>query len=177
MKWSSKKVKAVQQWLVESWPELFTPGPDSLPLSIDVHREILAYREKNPLLSRRTLDEALNRHTNSFGYLYGMLKHKHRYNLIGKEVQEVSAEHQEKARATLRRMQKEAQRNRKQKRLAMRSGNCGVQAVARRGSLVDEQTRPALVAGASRKSPLISYRRSKRKLVRPVAENRMSLAS
>lgn len=175
MKWSSAKVKKVQQWLVESWPELFTPGPDSLPLSLDVHKEILKYREQNPELSRRTLDEALNRHTKSFGYLYGLCKHKQRFNLVGKAVQDVEVEQKEKARATLREMQRIAQKKRKMERLAM--GNKRSNLVNGNQPLNGEMPVRAPVSSAARKTPVISYRQKRRKLVRPVAAETLSIAS
>jgi len=58
-KWSSDKVRIVQKWLVERWPDVFTPAPDLKPLSLDVYKEILQFREDNPQVSTRTLREAL----------------------------------------------------------------------------------------------------------------------
>ena len=72
-KWSSGKVRIVQKWLIERWPEVFTPSADLKPLSLSVYKDILEFREENPELSGRVLREALKRHATSYGYLYGCL--------------------------------------------------------------------------------------------------------
>ena len=166
-KWSSAKVKDVQRWLIKRWPESFARGPDLRPLALQVHKEILAHRDENVQLSTRVLREALKRHTTSYGYLYGLTKHKQRYNLKGESVGEVSGEHREWAISALRAKQKEAQRIRKE---------------ARRGA--QQKSKPSLVkdnpknkpdirsAGAG---PVIKYKPAKRKLVKPEAERTAEL--
>jgi len=114
-KWSSDKVRVVQKWLVQRWPELFTQASDLKPLSLSVYKDILEFREENPDLSGRVLREVLKRHTTSYGYLYGMLKYSHRYNLKGEQVEVVAPEHRSWARNTLKVKQKVAQKVRKQK--------------------------------------------------------------
>lgn len=120
-KWSPQKVKQIQLWLAERWPQLFAVRPDQVPLSLSIHKEILEYRSENPDLSGRLLNEALKRHVTGYGYLYGMQKHAHRYDLEGTKVGTVSAIHRVWARNTLRLKQKLAQKVRKEKLAGMRS--------------------------------------------------------
>lgn len=105
-KWSSEKVKSVQQWLTGRWPDLFTPGPNLLPLSLNIHVEILRHRTENPELSSRSLEEALNRHTKSYGYLYGLCKYIHRYTLDGTAEQKIADDHKARARWMLKQQRK-----------------------------------------------------------------------
>jgi len=154
-KWSSDKVRAVQKWLKTRWPEVFTQSSDLKPLSLGVYKEILAFREENPALSGRVLREALKRHTTSYGYLYGMTKYSHRYNLSGEQTEVVTPEHREWARATLKRKQKVAQRVRKQQ---------GQQIAVKRHSKLSTRTLGTTVHGRTvRKAPVIRYKQSKRR--------------
>lgn len=157
-KWSSEKVRVVQKWLVERWPEVFTPGPDLKPLSLSVYKDILEFREENPALSGRTLREALKRHTTSHGYLYGMLKYSHRFNVEGEQVEVIAIEHKRWARETLKLKQKIAQKVRKQK---------GQQASFSRSG---EKLRARPVTGSvhsrtARKAPVIKYKQPKRRQI------------
>jgi ProP effector len=157
-KWSSDKVRIVQKWLVERWPDVFTPAPDLKPLSLDVYKEILQFREDNPQVSTRTLREALKRHTSSYGYLYGMLKYSHRYNLQGEQVEVIAPEHREWAKSTLKVKQKLAQKVRKQRG----------QRVALAQSARPKVRAPlsASVHGRTvRKAPVIRYKQPKRRQV------------
>jgi len=120
-KWSPQKVKQIQLWLAERWPQLFAVRPDQIPLSLSIHKEILGYRSENPDLSCRLLNEALKRHVTGYGYLYGMQKHAHRYDLDGNKVGTVSAIHRAWAKNTLRVKQKLAQKVRKEKLASLRS--------------------------------------------------------
>ena len=178
-KWSSEKVKEVHRWLIKRWPESFTQGPDLRPLSLQIHKEVLKYRDENPQLSTRVLQEALKRHTTSYGYLYGLSKHAKRYDLDGKPVSDVSPEHREQARSTLKLKQKEAQRIRKEARQSMK---------AQRKPLTD-RTRPPSAArplaenqaagsagGSGATSPVIKYKQSRRRLIKP-DERAVDLAS
>ncbi len=171
-KWSADKVRLTQRWLIERWPELFKPGPDLLPLALDIHVDILKYREENPDLSRRVLSEALKRHTGSFGYLYGMRKNSHRYNLVGKAVQEVSGEHREIAREKLRQMQKQGRRK-------VRNGNVAPLNVsetkAARGENDQRSIAKRKTTRVAAKAPVIVYKSPKRRVVHR-SENGLSLA-
>lgn len=120
-KWSPKKVKEIQAWLAERWPGLFATRPDQLPLSLSIHKEILQFRHENPDLSCRLLNEALKRHVTGYGYLYGMQKHTHRYDLEGNKVGTVSTLHRAWAKNTLRVKQKLAQKVRKEKIASLKS--------------------------------------------------------
>lgn len=155
-KWSSENVKRAQQWLVAQWPDLFTPGPDLKPLSLKIHKEILEYRSDNPEISRRTLDEALKRHTSSFGYLYGISKSTHRHNLNGEAVEPISKENRNWALKTLRTMQKLSQKTNRSKAMAKKINRTPVRA---------ENRRPQLSATTSAKTTQIRYKRPKRRIV------------
>ena len=163
-KWSSDKVRSIQKWLVERWPELFTPAPDMKPLSLDIYKDILEFRNENPNLSARVLREALKRHTSSFGYLYGMLKYSHRYNLSGEQADVIDSGHREWAKNTLKVKQRIAQKVRKKR------GQQG--SIPRTGSR-DLRLRPLsngskLIASRSeRKAPVIKYKQPKRRQVDP----------
>jgi len=143
-KWSSEKVKEAQRWIIKRWPESFTQGPDLQPLSLNIHKELLTFRSENPQLSSRVVREVLKRHTTSYGYLYGLTKNSHRYNLENKPVEEVSAEHKAWARETLRKKQKLAQKVRKERR--------------------------NLVKAAGKPTAKDSPKQARRKLVKPAAE-------
>lgn len=120
-KWSSDKVKRAQQWLIEQWPDLFTPGPDLKPLSLKIHKEILQHRLENADISSRVLQEALKRHTTSFGYLYGMTKSSHRHNLDGEPVEPITASNRAWAQKTLRLLQKISQKTNRSKAMVRKA--------------------------------------------------------
>ncbi len=193
-KWSSNNVKDLQRWLIKRWPESFTRGPDLRPLSLQIHKEILAYREENPQLSTRVLREVLKRHTSSYGYLYGMVKNAKRYNLKGEAVEEVSSEHREWARSALREKQKEAQRVRKeslkhkraqQKPGALASKRNSGSSFAKRAASGDPSATTFVSGGveiqrakqASAKGPVIKYKAARRKIIKPAGERSVDLAS
>ena len=163
-KWSSDKVKEAQRWIIKRWPESFTQGPDLRPLSLSIHKDLLTYRSENPQLSSRVVREVLKRHTTSYGYLYGLTKNSHRYDLENNPVGEVSSEHKAWARETLRSKQKLAQKIRKGRRHLSKS-------VAKAGA---KDTAPvALKKSASAgnaSGPVIRYKPTRRKLVKPTAE-------
>lgn len=144
-KWSADKVKAAQLWIINRWPDLFTPGPDLKPLALKVHKEILKHRDENPMLSRRVVEEVLNRHTSSFGYLYGLLKHKDRVDLNNAPVGEVSAAQRRFARGTLKTRQRAQQK-------------------VRRGSGARKSTKRNDARDVSKSAPTISYKSKRRKL-------------
>ncbi len=172
-KWSSKKVKELQDWLVLRWPDVFTPGPDQLPLSLSIHKEILKYRQENPQISCRLLSEALNRHVTSYGYLYGMLKNNHRHDLSGTPVEPVSSAHRAWARNTLRAKQKVAQKVRKEMKLQQKlkgKPQCaGKPAVPR--SMVRNKIRERSIEipldnkATGTTAPVIRYKQSRRKMI------------
>ena len=108
-KWNSKQVREAQQWLKTSWPQLFENGRDLKPLSLGIHQEILQQPTRPETVSRRALMEALKRHVNSFGYLYGLIKSTHRHNLKGDHEALISPAHKQHAKMTLRRTQKLSQ--------------------------------------------------------------------
>jgi len=185
-KWSSDKVKEVQRWMIKRWPDSFTQGPDLRPLSLQVHKDLLKYRDENPLLSGRVLREVLKRHTTSYGYLYGLSKHNKRYDLEGKPVGDVSPEHREWARNTLKLKQKEAQRIRKearknpkqQRKLSSATGAPGKGSTTQ-GSPVPGESRTLSNTTNSRSSvsPVIKYKQTRRKLIKPATGRAVDLAS
>ncbi len=174
-KWSSGKVKEVQRWLIKRWPDTFTQGPDLRPLSLQIHKDLLKYRDENPLLSGRVLHEVLKRHTTSYGYLYGLSKHDKRYNLDGKPVGDVAPEHRHWARNTLKSKQKEAQRVRKEVRKLLK-GQGKSRPVGAESQAVPK-ARVANSGSAGSASPVIKYKQTKRKLVKPASERAVDLAS
>lgn len=156
-KWSSDKVRIIQKWLIERWPELFAPAPDLKPLALDIYKDILEFRSENPDLSSRVLREALKRHTSSYGYLYGMVKYSHRYNLDGQQAEVIDPEHRVWAKSALRLKQKVAQKVRKQKRL---------QSVGERSRRISARPLSSAVQGRTvRKAPLIRYKQPKRRQI------------
>lgn len=154
-KWSSENVKRAQQWLIAQWPDLFTPGPDLKPLSLKIHKEILEYRSSHPEISRRVLQEALKRHTTSFGYLYGMTKATHRHNLKGEAVERISQENRNWAQKTLRAMQKLSQKSNRSKAMARKINRAPVRTVSKR----------AVMSAPAAKTTQIRYKRPKRRIV------------
>lgn len=157
-KWSSEKVRAVQKWLIQRWPDVFTASSDLKPLSLSVYKDILEFREENPELSGRVLREALKRHTTSYGYLYGMLKYSHRYTLTGEQAEVIAPEHRSWAKNTLKARQKIAQKVRKQR---------GQQtSIARSSARAGARTLRAAVHGRTvRKAPVIRYKQPKRRQI------------
>lgn len=108
-KWHASQVRIAQKWLTDTWPELFRPGRDLKPLSLKVHKEILQHATRPAGVSRRAVTEALKRHTRSFGYLFGLSKNTHRFDLDLQLAELISDQHKEWARRTLRRQQKISQ--------------------------------------------------------------------
>ena len=161
-KWSSKKVKSTQDWLSSRWPELFAWRPDQKPLSLSIHKDILKHRAENPELSSRSLSEALKRHVTSYGYLFGMQKNAHRYDLEGNKVDSVSATHRKWARSKLRLKQRLAQKVRKERltRLNTKTSRKTLQKhVPVRMDFAGE-------SGAKRAAPVIRYNTSRKKLIK-----------
>ncbi|MEM7257551.1 MAG: ProQ/FinO family protein, partial [Pseudomonadota bacterium] len=159
-KWSSNNVRSVMVWLEKRWPDRFAPGPDRKPLALDIHKEILKFRSELPELSRRTLDEALKRHMTSHGYLYGMLKHKHRVNLAGSDVEPISETHRHWAAQLLKKKQKDAQRTGKGRKRQVVSGNRG------KNPLLDKRpARKVRDAVSPAASPVIRYKQRRRRTV------------
>lgn len=190
-KWSSEKVKEVQRWLKKRWPESFAPGPDLRPLSLQVHKEVLQHREEYPQLSGRVVREVLKRHTTSYGYLYGLVKNNKRYDLNGNAVGEVAPEHREWARAALKAKQKEAQRIRKEARQLLRQQR---RASSGAGPLAESKAplRSRVLGnkglgnnglgnkaepGARSGDPVIRYKQTKRRMIKPPTETAVDLAS
>lgn len=171
-KWSSDKVKEAQRWIIKRWPESFTQGPDLRPLSLQIHKELLKYRSENPQLSSRVVREVLKRHTNSYGYLYGLVKHSKRYDLEGKPVSDVTPEHREWARTTLKHKQKEAQRIRKEARKKQ-----NVQLNEQRKKAASRSVAKRTATDSNSASPVIRYKQARRKIVKPATERAVDLAS
>ena len=170
-KWSSKKVKNIQDWLAQRWPAVFSAGPDRKPLALDIHKAILVHRSENPDVSRRALDEALKRHMSSHGYLYGMLKHSHRHDLSGEKLEPISPGHRKWAAEVLRKKQKEAQRARKAKKYAARSSRRAKPPATAPTRHSGTTHRP--VADLPSKSgavPVIRYKQRRRRAVESTAE-------
>lgn len=156
-KWSSDKVKRAQLWLAEKWPDLFTPGPDLKPLSLKIHKEILQHRDENPDISTRVLQEALKRHTTSFGYLYGMTKATHRCNLNGEPEEEITDSNRAWARKTLRLLQRISQKTNKSKAISRKINQLPVTTMKTR--------RTAAAAIPASRTAEIRYKRPKRRVI------------
>jgi len=148
-KWQASQVRTAQKWLIETWPELFTPGRDLKPLGLKVHKQILQHPDRPAGASRRAVTEALKRHTRSFGYLFGMTRHTHRVGLDMTPLEAISDEHRQWAHRTLRRFQKLAQASR------------------RKGPRAQQITRKVARARPSvNKAPTqITYKKNRRRLV------------
>jgi len=166
-KWSSDKVKEVQRWIIKRWPESFTQGPDLRPLSLNIHKDLLAHRSENPQLSSRVVREVLKRHTTSYGYLYGLTKNSHRYDLENKPVAEVSPEHKAWARETLRKKQKLAQKIRKDRRNELKTS----------GKVPARVTLKKSTPAGKSSAPVIKYKQARRKLIKPGTERAVDMAS
>ena len=154
-KWQASQVRTAQKWLVETWPDLFTPGRDLKPLGLKVHKEILQHPDRPAGAPRRAVVEAPKRHTRSFGYLFGMTRHTHRVGLDLEPLEAVSDEHKQWAFRTLRRLQK----------LAQASKRRGPRAQPAAGKVA--RTRPSV----SKAPTQITYKKNRRRLVlKPVAQ-------
>ena len=166
-KWSSDKVRVVQKWLLERWPEIFTIAPDMKPLSLNIYRDILEFRDENPQLSGRVLREVLKRHTSSYGYLYGMLKYSHRYNLSGEQGDAIAAEHRAWAKNTLKSKQKVAQKVRKSRgqKAALVHSDRNSDRNSGRNFRPRQVSGETLAGRTVRKAPVIRYKQPKRKQI------------
>jgi ProP effector len=89
---------------------------DCLPLAIGIDKQLNA---ELPEISRKVLRIALGIHTNSLRYLRAMEKATHRFDLTGKETDEVTAVHRTHATEILReRFKKDAEQRKAQKAAA-----------------------------------------------------------
>jgi len=179
-KWSSQKVKEAQRWIIKRWPESFSPGSNLRPLSLNIHKDILAHRNESPLLSSRVVREVLKRHTTSFGYLYGLLEHDHRYDLDNNPAGEVSAEHRGWAKETLRQKQKQLQKVRKEKKQLL-SAQKRKEKRKEAGKSLDKKSSGYIVdegkSAGGGADPVIRYKVARRKIVKPTDESAVELAS
>jgi ProP effector len=89
---------------------------DCLPLAIGIDKQLIA---ELPDISRKVLRIALGIHTNSLRYLRAMEKATHRFDLTGKQADEVSDVHRTHASEILReRFKKDADQRKAQKAAA-----------------------------------------------------------
>ncbi|MDB5774183.1 MAG: activator of osmoprotectant transporter prop [Herbaspirillum sp.] len=89
---------------------------DCLPLSIGIDKQLIA---EQPQVSRKVLRIALGIHTNSLRYLRTMEKATHRFDLTGKQGEEVTDMHRKHASEILReRFKKDAEQRKAQKAAA-----------------------------------------------------------
>ena len=120
--------------------------------------------------------------------LYGLSKHDKRYDLDGKPVGDVSPEHREWARNTLKLKQKEAQRIRKEARKQGKlSSALGKASTSQRSVTHGSATHGSATQGDARilskttdsrsASPVIKYKQTRRKLIKPAAGRTVDLAS
>lgn len=165
-KWSPKKVKNIQEWLISRWPDLFASRPDQTPLSLSIHKEILKHRADNPELSCRLLSEALKRHVTSYGYLYGMQKNSYRHDLEGNKVDSVTKAHREWARNTLRVKQKLAQKVRKEKN-AKSPNKMAHKALKTSAAVRKCESGDTAI---KKTAPVIRYKTSRKKLLKPTVD-------
>lgn len=152
-KWKASQVRAAQKWLADTWPALFTPGRDLKPLTVKVHKEILQHPERPEGIPRRAVVEALNRHTRSFGYLFGLSKHSHRFDLSLQQAEPVAEQHKAWAEKALRRAQKLAQ-------------------AAKRKNVSRRPFEPSIMRSrtAAKVAPQITYKKQRRRMVlKPIA--------
>ena len=175
-KWSSNKVKEAQRWITKRWPEIFTQGPDLPPLSLQIHKELLNYRSENPALSSRIVREVLKRHTNSYGYLYGMLKSNSRYDLGKNRVGEVSAEHRRWARETLRKKQKLAQKVRRDAVKQAREQEKASRIERKRTADARADKSIGSKTNGDKNIPVIRYKQARRKLIKPPTADSIDIA-
>ena len=99
--------------LIKELQAQFAVFRDYLPLAIGIDKQI---RERMPQVEKKVLRSALGIHANSFRYLKNMEKATTRFDLEGNSVGEVSEEHRNHARETLReRAKKDAERRKAQR--------------------------------------------------------------
>ena len=99
--------------LLKSLQESFPVFRDYAPLAIGIDKQLL---ERRPELDRKILRIALGMHTNSLRYLKTMEKATHRQDIDGNSGAEVTDEHRNHARDTLRdRFKKDAERRKAQR--------------------------------------------------------------
>jgi ProP effector len=160
-KWNSKQVREAQQWLTATWPQLFENGRDLKPLSLKIHKEILQQPGRPETVSRRALMEALKRHVNSFGYLYGLIKATHRHNLQGEQEELISPAHKQWAKMTLRRAQKLSQAT------SRRSARNRQVAAPHSRAMASIADRPARTRTVQKRIPStqITYKKSRRRVI------------
>lgn len=99
--------------LLKEFQEKFVAFREYLPLTIGIDKQLFALY---PELSRKSLRVALGIHTNSLRYLKAMEKAKNRFDLEGKEAEEVTAEHRAHATTVLRERAKKVADQRKAQR-------------------------------------------------------------
>jgi ProP effector len=99
--------------LIKEFQEKFLAFREYMPLTIGIDKHLFALY---PELSRKSLRVALGIHTNSLRYLKVMEKAKNRFDLDGKEAEEVSAEHRAHATTVLRERAKKVAEQRKAQR-------------------------------------------------------------
>ena len=99
--------------LLKEFQEKFPAFREYMPLTIGIDKQLFALY---PELSRKSLRVALGIHTNSLRYLKMMEKAKNRFDLEGKEVEEVTAEHRAHATTVLRERAKKVAEQRKAQR-------------------------------------------------------------
>ena len=99
--------------LIKEFQEKFVAFREFMPLTIGIDKQLFALY---PDLSRKSLRVALGIHTNSLRYLKTMEKAKNRFDLEGKEAEEVTAEHRAHATTVLRERAKKVAEQRKAQR-------------------------------------------------------------
>lgn len=99
--------------LLKEFQEKFLAFREYMPLTIGIDKQLFALY---PELSRKSLRVALGIHTNSLRYLKIMEKAKNRFDLEGKEAEEVTAEHRAHATTVLRERAKKVADQRKAQR-------------------------------------------------------------
>lgn len=99
--------------LIKEFQEKFVAFREYMPLTIGIDKQLFALY---PDLSRKSLRVALGIHTNSLRYLKIMEKAKNRFDLEGKEAEEVTAEHRAHATTVLRERAKKVAEQRKAQR-------------------------------------------------------------
>lgn len=99
--------------LLKEFQEKFPAFREYMPLTIGIDKQLFALY---PELSRKSLRVALGIHTNSLRYLKAMEKAKNRFDLEGKEAEEVTAEHRAHATTVLRERAKKVAEQRKAQR-------------------------------------------------------------
>ena len=94
--------------LLKNLQDTFPVFSDSLPLAIGIDKML---RERVPDIDRKVLRISLGIHTHSLRYLKTLEKATHRVDLDGKVCEEISEEHRQHAKQTIReRSKKQAER-------------------------------------------------------------------